>query len=379
VARIERGVFAALDRDAEWATPWVPPARPRLRGRAVAVIASAVAVVALLAARQLGRGPGLPAHGARIVTATSPSHLTVEGAAIDVAPSSAITFGDERDGATVIRLERGTVTCEVAPRGARAPFVVEAGTTRVTVVGTRFGVTRVGDHAQVWVAHGTVEVGDDGVSQLVHAGERYVPGTAGPAVAEAHEDAPEEQAAPPVPAAPIAVAPALGGEVEQRAASGPLSEKSGPLSRLRERARERADLASRGAHRSAPLTLTLARAADRRGEGMEKVRESAPAVAARLPEPAPPAVSSAAFRERFQSASALEVRDPLAAARIYRELASGSGPWAANALFAEARLSAERGQREAARALLAAYLDRFPGGPNADDARALLIRLKGGL
>jgi hypothetical protein len=29
--------------------------------------------------------------------------------------------------------------------------------------------------------------------------------------------------------------------------------------------------------------------------------------------------------------------------------------------------------------LLAAYLDRFPGGPNADDARALLIRLKGGL
>ena len=145
------------------------------------VLASAVAAAALLAARHLGRAPGLPPHGARIVTATSPSHLTVEGAAIDVAPSSAITFVDEREGATVIRLERGTVTCEVAPRGARAPFVVEAGTTRVTVVGTRFGVTRVGDHAQVWVAHGTVEVGDDGVSQLVHAGERYVPGTAGTA------------------------------------------------------------------------------------------------------------------------------------------------------------------------------------------------------
>ena len=180
VSRIERGVFAALDRDVEWATPWVPAARRRLRGRAVVVLASAVAAAALLAARHLGRAPGLPAHGARIVTATSPSHLTVEGAAIDVAPSSAITFVDEREGATVIRLERGTVTCEVAPRGARAPFVVEAGTTRVTVVGTRFGVTRVGDHAQVWVAHGTVEVGDDGVSQLVHAGERYVPGTARP-------------------------------------------------------------------------------------------------------------------------------------------------------------------------------------------------------
>jgi len=109
---------------------------------------------------------------------------------------------------------------------------------------------------------------------------------------------------------------------------------------------------------------------------MKENRESPPAVA-RSPEPLPPAVSSAPLRERFESAAALEVRDPLAAARIYRELASGSGPWAANALFAEARLSAERGQREAAQALLSTYLDRFPGGPNADDAHALLIRLKG--
>ena len=191
LSRIERGVFAALDRDAEWATRWAPAARRRLRGRAVVVLASAVAAAALLAARHLGRAPGLPPQGARIVTATSPSHLTVEGAAIDVAPSSAITFVDEREGATVIRLERGTVTCEVAPRGERAPFVVEAGTTRVTVVGTRFGVTRVGDHAQVWVAHGTVEVGDDGVSQLVHAGERYVPRAAGTAGTVANGDAPE--------------------------------------------------------------------------------------------------------------------------------------------------------------------------------------------
>ena len=393
--RIERGVFAALDRDGEWVTHWAPAARRRLRGRAVVVLASAVAAAALLAARHLGRAPGLPPHGARIVTATSPSHLTVEGAAIDVAPSSAITFADERDGATVIRLERGTVTCEVAPRGERAPFVVEAGSTRVTVVGTRFGVTRVGDHAQVWVAHGTVEVGDDGVSQLVHAGERYVPGTAETAGTVANGDAPE--AAPAASAGAIDVGRGVGREVEQRAASIPVSEKSdprsgdsgrlsedsGPLSRLRERARERADLASRGARRSDPLTLSPA--ADRRGEEMERKGEEgigkaeAPpsAVTAGASEAAPPAMTSAALRERFESAAALEVRDPLAAARIYRELASGSGAWAANALFAEARLSAERRQREAARALLSAYLDRFPGGPNAADARALLIRLKG--
>jgi len=404
VARIERGIFAALDRDAEWAAPLVPGVRRRLRGRAIAVVASAVAAaVALLAARQLGRAPGLPQHGARIATATSPSHLTVEGAAIDVAPSSAITFADERDGATVIRLERGTVTCEVAPRGARAPFVVEAGTTRVTVVGTRFGVTRVGDHAQVWVAHGTVEVGDDGVSQLVHAGERYVPGAAGPAGAVAGEEAPELEAEPAAAAA-IAVRPAITGAMAEKSdplseKSGPLSEKSVPLSeesvplsRLRERVRERADLASGSVRRSVPLALALSPAADRRGEGTGGSENQGtgklPAPAAEQPpspvaalsrEPTPPAITRAGLRARFESAAALEVRDPPAAARIYRELASGSGPWAANALFAEARLSAERGQREAARALLSAYLDRFPGGPNADDARALLVRLKGGI
>ena len=387
VSRVERGVFAALDRDAaERAADWGPVSRPRWRGRAVVVSASVLAALAVLGVRQFWRAPGLPAQGARVATATGPSHVTVEGAAIDVAPSSAITLADERDGATVVRLERGTVTCEVAPRGSRAPFVVEAGTTRVTVIGTRFGVTRVGDRAEVWVTHGTVEVGDDGVTQLVHAGERYVPGAAGPADTVAREEAPQQAPPTPTPGSALNVGsalgaegarrpaersvPALGGEGAQR-----IAERSGPLSRPRERVRERADLASRDARR--PLSLTLSPADG--GEETGKNPESPPAVEVRAPAPAPPAVTGAMLRERFQSAAALEVRDPLAASRIYRELASGSGPWAANALFAEARLSAERGQRDAAQALLSSYLERFPGGPNADDARALLGRLKGGV
>jgi hypothetical protein len=84
-----------------------------------------------------------------------------------------------------------------------------------------------------------------------------------------------------------------------------------------------------------------------------------------------------ALRQRFELAAGLEVREPAAALRLYQELASGSGPWAANARFAQARLSAERGQRDAARVLLADYLQRFPRGPNAEDARALLTRLSG--
>ncbi len=388
VSRVERGVFAALDRDAaERAADWGPVLRPRWRGRAVVVSASVLAALAVLGVRQFWRAPGLPAQGARVATATSPSHVTVEGAAIDVAPSSAITFADERDGATVVRLERGTVTCEVAPRGARAPFVVEAGTTRVTVVGTRFGVTRVGDRAEVWVTHGTVEVGDDGVTQLVHAGERYVPGAAGPADTVAREEAPEQPPAPPTatPGPALDVVPALGGEAARRPAERSVpalggeaaqrtAEGSGPLSRPRERVRERADLASRNARR--PLSLTLSPADGGEGTGRTGERPPPAVVPPRAPDVAPPAVTGAILRERFQSGAALEVRDPLAAARIYRELASGAGPWAANALFAEARLSAERGQRDAAQALLSSYLERFPSGPNADDARALLGRLK---
>ena len=82
VSRVERGVFAALDRDAaERAADWGPVSRPRWRGRAVVVSASVLAALAVLGVRQFWRAPGLPAHGARVATATSPSHVTVEGAA----------------------------------------------------------------------------------------------------------------------------------------------------------------------------------------------------------------------------------------------------------------------------------------------------------
>jgi hypothetical protein len=74
----------------------------------------------------------------------------------------------------------------------------------------------------------------------------------------------------------------------------------------------------------------------------------------------------------FELAAQLEERDPVAALRIYGELAGGDDGWAASALFASARLEAERGVTPQARALCDSYLQRFPRGPNADDARALL-------
>jgi hypothetical protein len=50
--------------------------------------------------------------------------------------------------------------------------------------------------------------------------------------------------------------------------------------------------------------------------------------------------------------------------------------WAPNALFARGRLLAARGNTALARQLLTRYLTSFPHGTNADDARAVLGRLR---
>ncbi len=107
-----------------------------------------------------------------------------------------------------------------------------------------------------------------------------------------------------------------------------------------------------------------------------------PSPSSAQPPPVPSATrpSSAAPKtrppeEHYESATELEVRRPDQAISIYRELAKGDGPWAANALFAEGRLEADRGHRAEARQLLSDYLTRFPRGANAEDARQLLQRL----
>jgi hypothetical protein len=93
-----------------------------------------------------------------------------------------------------------------------------------------------------------------------------------------------------------------------------------------------------------------------------------------------PAVSSAAKtsrspREQFDLAQSLERSDPGRAVQLYDELARTGGPWSGNALFAEARLQADRGERDSAKQLLDEYLRRYPDGPNVADANALLTRL----
>lgn len=91
---------------------------------------------------------------------------------------------------------------------------------------------------------------------------------------------------------------------------------------------------------------------------------------------APPPSTARALspQAQFELAESLESADPDRAAAQYDALAKSGGPWADNALFAEGRLQADRGRRDDAKRLLTEYLARYPNGPNAVDARALLER-----
>ena len=79
---------------------------------------------------------------------------------------------------------------------------------------------------------------------------------------------------------------------------------------------------------------------------------------------------------RYHRLEQLEVSAPKVAIDGYLELARTAPRWAEPALFAAARLAADR-REPRAKGLLEIYLTRFPAGANADDARKLLDHLQG--
>jgi TolA-binding protein len=81
-------------------------------------------------------------------------------------------------------------------------------------------------------------------------------------------------------------------------------------------------------------------------------------------------------QEQYESANRMEAKNPEEALKVYRGLATGSGPWAANALYAAGRLQADRGRKADAQRLLNDYLTRYPNGANARDARDLLDKMR---
>ena len=302
-ARIERDLFEELElrRTHGFAPDSLRSSRATRWRSAVGFAIAAAAVVVGLAwegGRWQARSPiasaVAPRSPSRIVTYGDGSHFEVSGAALDVSPEATVLVsGDDEHGLLVV-LERGSVTCEVAPRNGRPPFVVQAGEANVRVIGTHFTVRRTGDSGGVQVDRGVVEVTARGEVTLVRAGASWPP-----------------------PPSPVLTEPNLG------------------------------------------------------GHGADDVAERDPPSGAR------PAVTpkSPSPQELYETATAFEGRRPDRSIAIYKEIAKGSGPWAANALFAQGRLEADRGHRAEARLLLSEYLKRFSRGANAEDARQLLERL----
>lgn len=70
----------------------------------------------------------------------------------------------------LVKLKHGEVIFEVVP-DANRPFIVDSGSTRITVLGTRFAVNRLSNMVRVSVDHGRVQV----ASQQNSASERNQP------------------------------------------------------------------------------------------------------------------------------------------------------------------------------------------------------------
>jgi FecR protein len=303
-ARVERAVLGASAGAIVGREPLAPTPRWRLAA-GLLVLAGAVAAIA---GALMGRALQPEARGGatRLQTAANGSHVEFGESTIDVGPTSAVRLAGDDSHGVFLTLDTGRVECDVQPRRGRPPFVVEAGSVEVRVIGTHFVVVRTGEVVGVDVQRGQVEVTANGERSLVSAGSHW------PAVPEAP---------PPAPAAAPSAPPARETNTGRVA---PVEPRPGPLP---------GPLPVRGAAALSP-------------------------------------------RDQYEAASRLEVEQPAAAVALYRQLARQGGPWGENALFAAGRLEADRGDHDEARRLLREYVARYPTGPNANDARQLLDRLR---
>ena len=257
------------------------------------------------------RDAALSAHAT--LHATAPATVVLAHATI--ALSAGTTLRWDRD-ALRVQLDQGSVTADVDP-SAHQRFSVETARFTVLVLGTRFTVTQDG----VTVERGKVRVlGPDGavLAPALLAGERF--------------DVPQ----------PTAAAPAT-----------PATRKPGVMgARARELLAEaRAQLAAeqtKAARESVDAALALARGPRDRAEALS-LRAECALVAGDL---------------------GRAIAGYLRVSRRYAHLPAGQ-----NALFAAARLQAERGQDAAAITLFERYLARHPRGRFVNEARQRLAAL----
>jgi hypothetical protein len=329
-ARIERDLFAKLDESGK------APATTDARRPSIAWAPALAAALVLLCAIARPWGAVRSDLRMRLATTDGASQFTVGESSLAVAAHSLLMVGGDDEHGIDVVLDRGAVTCEVAPRRGRPPFLLNAGEARLRVVGTRFTVAHIGSDTTVDVDHGTVEVSASGAVAVLHDGDHWPP-------------------RPP----PMAAAAAAAGGVGSRLA--PVDVLPTPQPDPTPTPARTPPTRKRG------LASTQGEAVPVETPPADAPATSAPATSSAPPVPPTP-------QETFESAATLERAKPDQAATAYRDLAAGNTEWAANALFALARLQVDRGDRAEGIHLLKSYLARYPRGMNADDARELLRR-----
>ena len=322
--KIEQRVFARLDAGELRSTRGGNQPAPLWTRRAsVWAMASAASLLLVVFALSRSNRSAVPTVS-RISTGVTASHVALPGMVLDVGPQSAVVVSGSAEESALIVLDRGEVTCDVAHRRPGAPLFVQAGELSVEVVGTRFTVTRQEDVARVVVQEGVVRVKLRGQSTTVKAGETWPPAlTAAASSALLRPEVPRPSELPEA-----------------------ISAADSSLGALRPR------------------------------EPAAKARGAREAKAARTEKSPPTEASPVSVQQQFETATQIEAKEPAEAIRLYEGIERSGSGWAANALFAHGRLEAARGNRVAARRILAQYLTRFPGGVNAPDARLLLSRLE---
>lgn len=205
-----RRVAARRKRQALLAVPVVAAAAMALFlvfGRTPATKAMAPHVLALVT------GDALPAEWS---AEKSPRVDFDDGSHLELAPTTHLhPLGTQHDPARVdLALESGNATFDIRPGGPRA-WTIEAGDTRVRVLGTRFTVARTDNHVHVSVERGKVRV----ESARLAGGGRDL--TAGQEV-----DVSDAKPAPEAPASPVTVMPV--GELPAASAPSMRAVPAGP-------------------------------------------------------------------------------------------------------------------------------------------------------
>ncbi len=362
-ARIEDRVVAAFEgivREPPARRPFTRALARSLRWTVPAVAVAAALLLVYLRSQRPDENPRPPA------VATSPTRIVTDAAGKSryLIGDAAIAFGKDTtadierrtDGTVAVMLETGEVACEVEPRPARSPFIVQAGTVKVTVVGTAFKVKR-SDIVHVEVTRGVVRVDTEFGRQLLRAGESW----SGPAQLAANTSA----AGSGTPVEGSESGPEGGDGRIGTGADRPdvAIDVDAPKDKLlHERTSKRPHSASRERDRKSEKSR---RAGDKRAAQKRALRRAKPHRGG------PPADNA-----ELAAIMSLESKNPKEAVEKYRTIALTRGSAAEFALYSMAYTQYFKlRQRRAALDSLHHYRRRFPRGSHTESVLWLRIRI----